>query len=133
MESLRELPVEHRDSKFLGHGSCDKCGSSDGVGIYEDHEYCFVCRTYSEDERSDGSTTETAGLPATGSSKQKTLLQGEAEAIPGRGLRREICAKYGYLVGKHQGEACQIANYCDAAGNPVAQKRSNPVATGFAR
>ena len=26
--------------------SCDKCGSSDGVEIYEDHTYCFVCNNY---------------------------------------------------------------------------------------
>ena len=23
--------------------NCEKCGSSDGVEVYEDHEYCFVC------------------------------------------------------------------------------------------
>ena len=25
--------------------SCSKCGSSDGVEVYEDHDYCFVCNT----------------------------------------------------------------------------------------
>ena len=26
--------------------SCTKCDSSDGVEVYEDHEFCFVCNTY---------------------------------------------------------------------------------------
>ena len=31
-------------SRFLGHGPCDKCGSSDAVGIYEDGPAtCFAC------------------------------------------------------------------------------------------
>ena len=26
--------------------NCSKCSSSDGVEVYEDHEFCFVCNTY---------------------------------------------------------------------------------------
>ena len=30
-------------SKFLGHSSCDECGSSDGLAVYDDNVHCFVC------------------------------------------------------------------------------------------
>ena len=26
--------------------NCEKCGSSDGVEVYEDHEFCYVCNAY---------------------------------------------------------------------------------------
>lgn len=32
------------DSNFVEHGDCSQCGSSDGVGVYDDgHGQCFVC------------------------------------------------------------------------------------------
>lgn len=118
------MPDTHQGSNFVQHASCEKCGSSDGVGVFDDqHGYCFVCSHYYETYgEPDGTAGETTSIPATGSPKQKALLQGEAQAIPGRKLNKAICAKYGYLVGEYQGEACQIAVYRDEAGNPVAQK-----------
>jgi twinkle protein len=35
------------ESTFLKHGPCEACGSSDGVGWYDDgHGVCFVCTAY---------------------------------------------------------------------------------------
>lgn len=34
-------------SRFLHHSSCEKCGSSDAKGVFDDgHEYCWSCRYY---------------------------------------------------------------------------------------
>ena len=30
-------------AEFLHHDACDNCGSSDGLAVYEDHTFCFVC------------------------------------------------------------------------------------------
>tara|TARA_R110000772_G_scaffold36709_1_gene87647 strand:- start:324 stop:512 length:189 start_codon:yes stop_codon:yes gene_type:complete len=36
--------MANEKSQFLGHGSCDKCGSTDAVGIYEvGPATCFNC------------------------------------------------------------------------------------------
>ena len=119
-----EMPDTHQGSEFVGHESCPSCGSSDALGRFSDgHGWCFSCSSYfPADGESDGTAGETASIPASGSPKQKALLQGKVEEIPGRKLSKSICAKYGYMVGQYQGEPCQIAVYRDAKGNPVAQK-----------
>jgi twinkle protein len=51
------------------------------------------------------------------------LLAGDALALSKRGISEETCRKFRYWVGKdHHGKVVQIANYCDEAGVPVAQK-----------
>lgn len=37
-------------SKFLRHDSCEKCGSSDGLAVYEDNKHCFVCGYHEGEE-----------------------------------------------------------------------------------
>ena len=46
--------------------SCSKCGSSDGVEVYEDHDYCFVCQTRNpntERVKMDGNNTSPSAAP----------------------------------------------------------------------
>jgi twinkle protein len=50
------------------------------------------------------------------------LVSGTVSAIPKRGIREDTCQKFGYRIGEYKGEPCQLANYCDPAGAPVAQK-----------
>ena len=50
------------------------------------------------------------------------LLEGEAQALPARGLTEETCQKFGYICATHNGELVQVATYRDASGRPVAQK-----------
>ena len=38
-------------SEFIRHGPCNNCGSSDGNAIYTDHSYCFVCHTYTDEQK----------------------------------------------------------------------------------
>ena len=36
-------------SKFIRHAPCPACGSSDGLGVYEDNSYCFVCNYHTQE------------------------------------------------------------------------------------
>jgi twinkle protein len=79
-----------QSSNFVEHGPCDDCGSSDGVGIYDDgHGVCFVCGVYT---------------PPTGAPKEKrqkklsnpnvTPLTDVFREIPKRGLPVEAIKKF---------------------------------------
>lgn len=35
-----------RNSEFIKHDKCPKCGSRDNLAIYTDHEFCFGCKHY---------------------------------------------------------------------------------------
>ena len=110
---------------FVGHASCDKCGSSDAVGVYEDHEYCYSCQSYNPNAQSSSQTNGTgqAQIQNQNQAKQKSLLKGEPKALEARGLTEADCAKFAYWVGKNtKGETVQIANYRDTSGAVVAQK-----------
>lgn len=48
-------------SRFLGHGPCDKCGSSDAVGIYEEGPAtCFSCGAVHPNPEDKGKSMNTA-------------------------------------------------------------------------
>ena len=110
---------------FIQHTSCDKCGSSDANAEYSDgHTYCFSCEAYGEtgDKEPRSRASSAAKFQTEGQTKSQKLLEGEAKAIPARGLNQETCQKFGYLTGMYQGKPVQIATYRDKHGRPVAQK-----------
>jgi len=109
-------------ANFVKHVPCEVCNSSDANGLYDDgHTYCFSCQTHKSNSEADASPTQTVQNENT--PKQKDLLQGEAKALPGRGLTEADCAKFSYWVGTNwKGEQVQIANYRDASGKIIAQK-----------
>ena len=109
-------------ANFVKHVPCDKCGSSDANGLYDDgHTYCFSCETHKSN--SEDATAPAQSVQNESSQKQKDLLQGEAKALAARGLTEADCAKFSYWVGTNQkGDSVQIANYRDASGRVVAQK-----------
>lgn len=84
-------------SKFVKHGHCDNCGSSDGVGWYDDgHGVCFVCDHYHPGE---------AGERTSPPNKEKRHILSDVtpktdvfRAIPRRGLPEEAIKKYGIDV-----------------------------------
>ena len=40
-----------KESEFLMHTPCNKCGSSDANSLYSDgHTYCFSCETYGQSQ-----------------------------------------------------------------------------------
>lgn len=116
---------EDRDSQFVTHTSCDACGSSDANGVFDDgHTFCFSCNTYTEGEKPGGEADDAGSPPVSneGPAQQESLLKGSAKAIPARGLTEATCKKFGYLIGRHQGEEVHLAVYRDADGKPVSQK-----------
>lgn len=118
-----QISQTHQKANFVRHDSCDECGSSDAVGVYDDdHTFCFSCNAYTPGSQSDGTAGSPAAVSEANTIQQKDLLSGEAQAIPARRLNQETCAKYGYLVGTWKGEPVQVATYRDEHGKPVAQK-----------
>lgn len=120
---------EESTSEFIGHTSCDVCGSSDANGVYEHedgttHTYCFSCNTHAKGDEPSGKTHESKQetVQNQNQTQQKGLLSGEPQAIPARRISKETCKKFGYLVGNHNGQQVQIAVYRDKYGKPVSQK-----------
>jgi len=98
------------------HVSCDKCGSSDARSNYSDgHGYCYSCGHYYHPE----------GKPYTGGTKRMpvdfTPVEGTVKPLKVRGITKETCQKFGYKIGKYNGEPAHIANY-HKDGNLVGQK-----------
>lgn len=81
-------------SNFVEHGSCSECGSSDGVGWYDDgHGTCFVCEHYYHPTGQKPVATEAKQLSDT-NVKAPTPLTDVFRAIPKRGLPEEAIRKY---------------------------------------
>lgn len=108
--------VDDKESIFLRHSACPDCGSKDALAEYSDHSYCFSCLTHTQ------GTGANMGEATTANTRNTALLEGEAQALPARGLTEETCQKFGYICTTQNGEAVQAAMYRDAGGIPVAQK-----------
>lgn len=74
--------------------------------MYDDgHGYCFACQHY---QHPDGSTpTKKIDL----STNDKGLLNGIAVELPKRNIHLDVCERYGYHLGKLNGNVVEIANY----------------------
>lgn len=107
-------------SKFLRHGPCEACGSSDANSYYDDgHTYCHSCQVYTSGEHvynSAFSIHEPTKPPTTKVFQMKT--QGEVKAIVDRGIVKETCEFFGVTqeTGKH------YYPYFDETGLKVAEK-----------
>ena len=106
-------------SKFLRHGPCEACGSSDANSYYDDgHTYCHSCQIY---VGVDLAFPNAEYSVPTQSSKTKVFqmkTQGEVKAIVDRGIVRETCEFFGVTqeTGKH------YYPYYDETGAKVAEK-----------
>lgn len=98
------------DSNFVEHGPCSECGSSDGVGWYDDgHGVCFVCNAFYKSREGESIVvedkkphTQSSGAGPgdkpggqTGNGKPLSPLTSVFRAIPKRGLPEEAIQKYG--------------------------------------
>lgn len=102
---------EIQDSQFIGHASCDDCGSSDALSLYDDgHTYCFSCETHTQGDNKERMVIK----------KQDPNLLTNLEYGPltSRKISEETCRKYGYGFN----DTYQVANYRDKDGLIVAQK-----------
>lgn len=104
---------------YVRSGPCEACGSSGAKGYYEDGTaYCHKCETYFGSHTNSEKT-----LNENRSKSMVRFLQGSYSDLPKRGIREDVCRKYGYQIGATEsGEPCHIANHRDATGAIVAQK-----------
>lgn len=86
------------NSKFVEHGPCEKCGSSDAFSWYDDgHGWCPICKHFVKGDNQ--STSYNKKQPERRlSDKKLTPLTDVFRAIPKRGLTEEDIKKYGIDV-----------------------------------
>ena len=98
------------------HQQCDKCGSSDAVGVNADGStMCFSCNTYSR-------SRQTKERKQINKVSETNFINGRPQEIARRNITKETCQKWGYHIGEHNGEPVHIANYKSRNGTLVAQK-----------
>lgn len=108
-------------SEWISAEACPKCGSSNNLRRHADgHAHCFTpgC-TYRE------ATVGGSVAVVREQDRQRgvaSLVHGECEALPKRGIALETCEKWGYQVGERGGERVHIANFRDEKGQVVGQK-----------
>lgn len=123
---------EQVESIALYHMPCENCGSSDANTMYSDgHQFCFVCENLVPAPKDPDDLPEQVtqrGSRYQGGSKMANdvLNFGDAEGqyidLTARGIQKAICQKFGYWIGKVNGQTYQIANYYDEHGQMVGQK-----------
>lgn len=126
------MKTDHKESKFLYHEPCPKCGSSDACGVFDDgHRYCYSCNTYfkpDDDDNKDKHTSKkTSEIETNKMSKNCIpLCDLKINNLTARKINQDTCSKFKYMVGEYNGNPCQVANYYDDNGNIVGQKLRFP-------
>lgn len=111
----------NKESTFLYHEPCPKCGSSDACGVFSDgHRFCYSCNTYF---RHDGSV-KSEGVRLS----KDCIPLGELEevSLTKRCISKDTCSKFKYFSTVYKGKPCQVACYYDDSGNLVGQKLRFP-------
>lgn len=111
---------DQENSNFISHGPCSKCGSSDGVGVYDDgHGFCFSCNSHFQDY------DDKAALPKQASSNLTAsgLTELSFSALSARGISEKTCKFWRYQVGSFKGKPVQVANYYTDSGVALAKVR----------
>ena len=105
-------------SKFLHHEGCPKCGSSDGLAVYEDNKHCFVCNYHEGANNIDEHPVRHAA------NRDVTALpQGEQVAIRDRGITAATVNKYKVTVNTDaESTVAHVYPYFDQDGAHVANK-----------
>jgi len=106
-------------SKFLRHGPCEACGSSDANSFYDDgHTYCHSCQNYTSGNEYVNNSAFSIHEKPTKTKVFTMKTQGEVKAIVDRGIVRETCEFFGVTqeTGKH------YYPYFDETGAKVAEK-----------
>ena len=105
--------MEKKESEFIRHTPCDKCGSSDANSLYSDgHTYCFSCETY-------GQSQEEAKVVEL---KPDNFLNGKCVPLIKRKLNLRTVEFWDYQTGELNGQTTQIANHKTSQGKTVGQK-----------
>ena len=111
----------NKESTFLYHEPCPKCGSSDACGVFSDgHRFCYSCNTYF---RPDGSVKSEEFRVS-----KDCIPLGDLEevSLTKRCISKDTCSKFKYFSTVYKGKPCQVACYYDDSGNLVGQKLRFP-------
>lgn len=111
----------NKESTFLYHEPCPKCGSSDACGVFSDgHRFCYSCNTYF---RPDGSVKSEVVRVS-----KDCIPLGDLEevSLTKRCISKGTCSKFKYFSTVYKGKPCQVACYYDDSGNLVGQKLRFP-------
>lgn len=117
-------------SKFLRHIPCDKCGSSDACGLFNDgHTWCYACNTYKGQDSYDVGTTESALTKFNGNVNNNgynmsITVNGSFKSIPDRAITLSTTEKYGVLQDEYNssGATKHYYPYTNDSGDVVAFK-----------
>ncbi len=115
--------MSDHSSSELYKASCENCGSSDGLGVYDDgHTHCYVCQTTQQN------SPTAVQLPIQTKKKEfrQALLPSEAQALPHRRITEATCRKFGYGVTSINNKLNEVANLRNSSGAIVAQKIRSP-------
>lgn len=116
--------MEQTNGTFMYHTNCTKCGSSDGVAVYDNEtSHCFVC---GKNERKVNTSR-----PVDTYTRQAKIMSLpsdiEYKALNKRKISQAICRKYGYgWVTDNNGNKCQAATYYSDSGTALAMKLRYP-------
>ncbi len=80
LPSIISPSIGSSESEFLRHEACSNCGSSDGLAVYTDHTFCFVCHTHSQSQHSPQIKLTNA-----------IQLKGSAERLQKRNISQATC------------------------------------------
>ena len=84
-------------AKFVKHIACEQCGSSDANSLYEDgNQYCFSCENFISG-RNKMIQNNVTKAPIQGVINN-VFTKGEYSALQGRGIKQEVCRKFGVTV-----------------------------------
>ncbi|MEQ1735458.1 MAG: DnaB-like helicase C-terminal domain-containing protein [Rhodoglobus sp.] len=109
------------ESTLLRHEACPACPSHDAFAVYDDgHGHCFSCGAHVKDH------TSPEVAPAPSVSKNAKFLVTQATDLPSRHITAAVCRSHGYGVANYKGQTVQVADYCNAQGEVVAQKIKTP-------
>ena len=121
------MRTDHRESKFLYHEHCPKCGSSDACGVFDDgHRYCYSCNTYFKPTTEDNEEPKMTTTTKTRSKDIIPLCDLKLTPLNARKINQDTCDKFKYMTCSYKGSPCQVANYYDDGGNIVGQKLRFP-------
>tara|TARA_B100000963_G_scaffold73682_1_gene61729 strand:+ start:15440 stop:17062 length:1623 start_codon:yes stop_codon:yes gene_type:complete len=122
---MTTIDTINKESKFVKHLPCEKCGSRDNKALYvhnngKYHSYCFGCNDFQND------TDNEEQVKPIVKQVNKEFLSGEYDNLMKRRINEETCKFFNYQVGKENGKAVHIANYYNSEHKIVAQHLRYP-------
>lgn len=107
------MTMESSNDSFVRHKSCEKCGSSDALAVYDDgHGYCFACQTYFKEATSVETVSNVVSYT------KPVEMYGTTQAIPDRKISESTARKFNV----HSDEHSQYYPYYNEQGSLVGCK-----------